>query len=241
VADVTTPFDPEFVTSYELGSKLDLYDRRLRFNAAVFWNDYDNKQEETIQPGPPPSFTSTTVRNASAARIRGVEVEVSARPVPELRINGSLGYLDAKYTNFTAFIGSGQYVSTPAQPAGTLIQADLSTLELRRAPEWSGAIGATYTTELGFGEFSLNGNARYVDEQYGEFFNSRRGLIPSNWKIDASASLEFGGSNNDQFRLTVFGENLTNKQYFTGFTNSLVDFSTRSQPRMYGVELSVNF
>lgn len=241
VADVTTPFDPEFVTTYELGSKLDLFDRRLRLNVAAFWNAYDNKQEETIQPGPPPSFTSTTVRNAAAARIRGFEIEVSARPIPQLRVNTSLGYLDAQYTDFKVFIGSGQYVSTPAQPAGTLVEADLSSLKLRRAPQWSGAIGATFTADVGFGALSINGNARYVDKQYSEFFNSRRGLIPANWKFDASASIEFGGPNRDRFQVTVFGENLSNKQFFTGFTNSLVDFSTRSQPRMYGVQFAVDF
>lgn len=184
VADVTTPFNPETIDAFELGWKLDFLDRRLRVNGALFWNEYSDKQEEAIEPGPPPTFTSTTVRNVADARIRGVELEVSALPFDGFRLDASLGYLDAEYTDYIAFLGSGQYISVPPQPAGTLILADLSTLELRNAPEITASFSANYTADLGFGQLSLNGQARYVDERFQEFFNSQRGLIEDLWIVD---------------------------------------------------------
>lgn len=241
VADVTTPFDPEFINSYEIGGKLDLLDRNLRINFAGFWNDYSNKQEEAIQPGPPPTFTSTTVRNVAAARIRGVEVEISALPIPELRLDFSAGYLDAEYTNYPGFLGSGQFQSVPAQPAGTLIPVDLSTLELRRTPDFTGSASATYTADLGFGELSVNAQARYVGEQFVEIFNSQRGLMDDSFIVDASMSLNFGGPDNNRYRITVFGENLNNEVQNSSFTNSVVDFGTVSPPRRYGVEFGLDF
>ncbi|MFW5633939.1 MAG: TonB-dependent receptor [Erythrobacter sp.] len=241
VLDVTTPFDPEIIDSFEIGGKLDLLDRKLRLNAALFWNEYKDKQEEAIEPGPPPTFTSTTVRNVAEARIRGVELEVSALPVEGLRLDATLGYLDAEYTDYEAFIASSTYISTPPQPPGTLILADLSTLDLRNAPEITGSVAATYTADLGFGELQLNGNARYVGERFQEFFNSPRGLVEGLWRVDSSATIAFGGPDREMFRVTAFVENLFDEQINFGLTNSIVDFGTLSPPRLYGVELGFNF
>jgi len=241
VADVTTPFEPEFINAYEVGAKVDLLEGRLRLNGAAFWNDYRDKQEEAIEPGPPPTFTSTTVRNVSAARIRGLEFEMSALPADFFRLDASLGILDAKYTNYEGLIGSGQYVSVPPQPAGTLILADLSSLTLRRTPKITASIMPTFTFDLGFGELSLNGSARYLDRQVVEFFNSPRGVIPSTWTFDAAASMGFGGPDQDRFRVTFFGRNLSDQQRIASFTNSLVDFSTMSTGRTWGIEFLADF
>jgi iron complex outermembrane recepter protein len=241
VADVTTPFDPEFINAFEVGAKTDLIDGRLRLNGALFWNDYRDKQEEAIEPGPPPTFTSTTVRNVAAARIRGFELEVAAVPADFLRIDASLGLLDAEYTDYDGFVGSGQFVSVPPQPAGTLLAADLSGLKLRRTPKVTASVAPTFNFDVGGAALSVGGIARFVDEQYVEFFNSQRGVIPSTWTWDASAAIGFGGPDRDRFRVTLFGRNLSDVQRISSFTNSLVDFSTQSVGRTWGLEFLVNF
>ncbi len=239
VADVTTPFNPEFVNSYEAGFKSDLADGRIRFNGAFFYNDYQDKQEEAIQPGPPPTFTSTTVRNVSGARIFGVELEGSAILSDQWRVDGSLGLMNAEYTDYSTFVSSAQYISTPAQPAGTLVRADLTSLNLRRVPQVTASIAPNFETALGSGYLTARAIARYVGEQYSEFFNDPRGLIPAQTFVDASVSYEFG--NNDQARVTLFGKNLTENQEISSFTNSVVDFGTVAVPRTWGVELEFAF
>jgi iron complex outermembrane recepter protein len=241
VADVTTSFEPEFVNAYEFGGKFDLLDRRLRVNFSAFWNDYSDKQEEARELAPPPTFTSTTVRNIASARLRGMELELSALPIDDLRIDLSVGYLDAQYTNFDSFLGSGEYVSVPAQPRGTLIAADFSNLSPRRAPKLTSSLSLNYKADLGFGELVLNGQGRYVSEQYTELYNSERGLLESSLLFDASATVRFGGVDQDRFNVTIFGKNLTNNVDVQSFTNAIVDFGLNTVPRRYGIEFGFNF
>ncbi|QTD57267.1 TonB-dependent receptor [Parasphingorhabdus cellanae] len=243
VPDATRAFDPEFINSYEVGGKFDLLDRRLRVNFAAFWNDYSDKQEETTQPTNEAPFTSSTVQNVASARFRGFEIEVSALPVDDLRIDLSLGYLDAKYTDFTALLSPARYISTPAQPAGTLLEADFSDLTPRRAPEFTGSLSLNYSVDVGFGELVLNGQGRYVSEQQMDFFNDERGLLPESFLFDAAATLQFGGPNQDNFSVTLFGKNLTNNVDVNSFTQAgiLTTFGTETLPRRYGIELGFDF
>ncbi len=241
VNDVTTPFDPEFVNAYELGAKTDLFAGRLRLNAALFWNDYTNKQEEVIEPAPPPVSTSTTVRNAAEARMRGVELELSAVPLSWFRLDASAGYLDARYLSFPTFVSSGQFVSVPPQPPGTLIAADFSPNRLRRAPEWTASLSPTLFWSFGRADLTLNGLVRYASSQVSEVLNSRRGIIPATWLYDAAATVSFGGPDNNRYRVIAFGRNLSNARPIASFVNAVVDFSTISAGRIWGVELTVDF
>lgn len=240
VADVTTAFDPEIIDAYEIGVKSDLLDGRLRLNAAIFMNLYDDKQEEAIQPAPPPTFTSTTVRNVAEAQIQGVEIEASALVTEFFRLDANLGLLNARYEEWDGFLGDGQFVSTPAQPPGTLIAADFSSLDLRRAPDVTASIVPQFFRTLGNGEIEGNMIFRYTDEMYTEILNNPRGRIPAQWLIDASLSYSFGGPERDRYMIKVFGRNITDEDEIASFTNSIVDFSTLQIPRRWGVELLVN-
>ncbi|WP_243451098.1 TonB-dependent receptor [Sphingosinicella sp. CPCC 101087] len=91
-------FDPEVLTSYEIGLKTDLFDRRLRFNAAAFYSEYDGIQLALLScpqfggPGP-----CALPQNAGDAHIQGLEFEVFARPIDGLQIDGSLSWIDFEY------------------------------------------------------------------------------------------------------------------------------------------------
>lgn len=74
-------FRPESVSSYELGYKGALFDRRLDLAATVFQADYRDVQipgSSACTVGGLPSFCGV-VTNAGRARFRGVELEVSGR------------------------------------------------------------------------------------------------------------------------------------------------------------------
>ena len=239
VEAVTTPFDPEIIDAFEVGVKADLLDRRLRLNATVFLNNYSDKQEESIAEAPPPTFTSTTVRNVSEARILGLEVELNAMITERFRIDASLGLLEARYTDYEALLGAGQFLSDPAQPQGTLIRADFSTLDMRRTPEVTASLIPSYSRQVGAGTLDLFTILRYVDDYQTDFFNDPRGKVPSQLRVDATAAYAWGGSLGNRYMVKVFGRNLTDKQTFSSFTNSIVDFSGLQRPRTWGVELQV--
>jgi iron complex outermembrane recepter protein len=91
-------FAPEKVTTYELGLKTDLLDRRLRLNLAAFYNDFTDAQLTLLScpqfggPGP-----CALPQNAGDATMKGFEAELLATPVDGLTIDGSMSYLDFKY------------------------------------------------------------------------------------------------------------------------------------------------
>jgi len=68
---------PETVTDYEIGAKSEWFDQRLRANLAVYHSNYKDIQRtiSVIEAG----SLVTEVQNAAAAKINGVELEVTAR------------------------------------------------------------------------------------------------------------------------------------------------------------------
>jgi len=88
-------FGPEKLTSYELGLKTDLLNRQVRFNTAIFYNDFKDAQIVLLScpqfggPGP-----CALPQNAGNAKVKGVEVELLATPVAGLQLDLSGSYLD---------------------------------------------------------------------------------------------------------------------------------------------------
>jgi iron complex outermembrane receptor protein len=88
------PFGPEKLTSYELGLKTDLFDRRLRFNTAIFYNDFTDAQLVLLNcPQFPPASPCALPQNAGDAKVKGVEAEIFAIPVDGLQFDLSASYL----------------------------------------------------------------------------------------------------------------------------------------------------
>jgi iron complex outermembrane receptor protein len=97
-------FDAEELDNYELGLKLDFFDRRVMFNTALFYSDYKDIQLTVarVNPNSPPfqPDIGSSIANAGAATIQGLEVELIARPWDALVVRGSVGLTDAKYDEF---------------------------------------------------------------------------------------------------------------------------------------------
>lgn len=94
---VWTAYEPviqESLLSYEIGFKSQLFDRRLSINAAAFYSDYKNKQLRAKFVDPIFGALDKLV-NVPKSRIKGVEVELNARPVPGLSLSASGLYVDA--------------------------------------------------------------------------------------------------------------------------------------------------
>jgi iron complex outermembrane recepter protein len=96
------PFGPEYVTTYELGIKTDLFDRKVRLNPTIFYNDFKDAQLVLLScpqyggPGP-----CALPQNAGNAHTYGAEIELQALPVAglELDISGSWQHWDWQCVN----------------------------------------------------------------------------------------------------------------------------------------------
>lgn len=82
-------FDPEFINSYEIGTKNTLAGGRLQANATGFMYDYEGYQITQIINRTSANFNIDT-------KIQGLELETIWNPASTLIINASLGLLDTE-------------------------------------------------------------------------------------------------------------------------------------------------
>ena len=83
---------PEVVETIEFGLKADWLDGRIRTNVAVFLSDYNDKAD----------LISPEEAATADAEINGVEIETSWAVTSDLTIWGTVGFMDAKYTDAEA-------------------------------------------------------------------------------------------------------------------------------------------
>ncbi|RMF96541.1 MAG: TonB-dependent receptor [Gammaproteobacteria bacterium] len=224
-----TPYDPETVDNFELGLRTEWLDRRLILNGTVFYMDYKDKQEEIQQP----STTSgtgqvTRVVNASTAQISGVELEAIWLAVEGLTLRANLGILDASYDQFLVDVG------TPGNP----VLKDFSNLDIRRAPDVTGAVVADYEKQWGPGNVLLHAGARYLGSHEVDFANKPELHNDAQWLVDASLTYEY-----QQFYGSVYGRNLLEEDgYQIGFdVAGLWSYASTRPPRTWGVEIGMRF
>lgn len=90
---VFPPYKADFLTNWELGWKTTTDDHTLRWNGAVFLENWNNFQFLFLGPN-----SVTVVQNAASAQIKGVETELEWAPSSNLLISGGATYLHAVTT-----------------------------------------------------------------------------------------------------------------------------------------------
>ncbi len=95
-------YEPEHSDNYELGLKTDLFDRRLRFNAAGFYINWTDQQAACQNPvtAGGSSTNRTYTCNVAASRIYGVETDVVARFSDFFTLSANYAYTHARYRTF---------------------------------------------------------------------------------------------------------------------------------------------
>jgi iron complex outermembrane recepter protein len=193
-ADGATPFSPEFLLTWEIGTKTAWLDRRLIVNVAAFTSTYSDIQLSVLQPSG--NSISVNVLNAGQARVRGFEIEAIARPVAGLDFSATLAHLDARYTKLDAGV-TDVTLATP----------------LREAPPWSATLGAQYRFDIGSsGALTLRGDATYKGRVLKDFGASEKIFADSYWLYSARVAYTAPG---DRFEIALFGTNLADKRYIS--------------------------
>ncbi len=224
--DIDPTYDPEFVTNYELGMKSNWMNGRMIFNPTIFFNDYEDKQEEVLIPISL-SNVATVVRNASTLEIFGVELEWQFQATENWNLRASYGYLDADYDNFIADIN------------GDGIITDNSDLRPRNTPENTLGINSTYTIPIGSGEFVNFISYRWRDEIEVIANNDPLGSLDSIDNLDITFSYLWADG---RYRVTAYGRNVTDeRERIVVRIPGLVSWASWNQGKNFGVEFAVNF
>ena len=142
-----TSFQPEFIDSFEIGVKTDWLDRRLRFNGDVYYMENTDKQQAIADCAPctPTRVNSFPTVNTGESRNWGVEGEILAEPIENLRIDFSLGYQNYKVTDLGQ--STGIFITVPDTTGDPSIRGDV--LYSPRTPEWNLGLGLQYQFQVG--------------------------------------------------------------------------------------------
>lgn len=229
---------PESVTAFEFGYKTLSSDGRLRFNAAIFHNDYQDIQRLALEPVPievDPEGVAQRLINAAEATIQGVELELSYIPVENFVIDASLGYVDAGYDEFDGFDADGVLGFDPVtDPAAA------RALKFERVPELTGYLAGTWIRPLdGGAELSFRASYWWTDEYYNDALNAEIIKQDAYGLIDANVTWTNADGN---VKVSLFGRNLADEEFFDfGLDNALTTLTWGGMPRNFGIRLSYSY
>ena len=229
------PFKPEYVTDVEAGFKVDLFDRRLRINAAAYHQWYRDIQRtiSATVPGSNPPTVATNVVNAASAKIYGGEIEIVARPIDLLEFGANAAYMHEKYDKFEDSVG------------------DLSGNRFTLAPRFQGSAYARVNLPLAAdqGEAGIQLGVYHQSSMEASDINTPFPLKPytlldltANWNRVMGSPVD----------VSFFIKNLTDKEYTTSAIAQYGDRAglrfgggaqaeTIGAPRTIGVEMKVHF
>jgi iron complex outermembrane receptor protein len=126
-APLPAPVDREKIDHFELGAKTALFDGKIVANTSVFdtvYKDYQVLVWTSEARGEQGIFVPVLkMQNAGEAETRGVELDVSAAPTYDTKLNLNLAYIEAQFNEFE---------NAPAYPTQT--EAEGASLVPNSAP-----------------------------------------------------------------------------------------------------------
>ncbi|MEO0422482.1 MAG: TonB-dependent receptor [Pseudomonadota bacterium] len=188
----TVPFtlDTDDVVNYEIGWKLDLFDRTFRFNGSAFLVDIENLQTTIFDPSITNLFFSD---NAANAEIFGIEGDFIWAPgnVDGLTISGGFSFLDTEITEVLT-------------PTNDVREGD----ELAFAPGFQATLRARYEWQLSNGWTAhLMPNMSYSSEAFSDIITINRDEMDS-WALFGITA----GVTSDRWGAELYIDNLFNEQ-----------------------------
>ena len=239
IIGLATVYGPETLWSYDAGFKARFADDRVQLNVAAYREAIEHLQV-FVQ-----SSTQSGINNVNGTTyVNGLEVEATAVPVNNLRLNATLTVTDAKY---------GRYITTDTRFGGPGPGCDTTTLlcnfqghRLNQTPPYTFNIGAEYRIQTSFGTITPRVDAFFsgkVDFLPDNFITSRQGAYhttdlrltwqsPDNrYKVEGFVR-NIENSNvisNDGLQSITLGQQVLEPDNFVYFP-----------PRTYGVRITVN-
>jgi iron complex outermembrane recepter protein len=217
---VFPPYKADFLTNWELGWKTQWLNHQLRWNGALFLENWDNFQFLYLGPN-----SVTVVQNAASAQIKGLETELQWAPVNALVFSAGATYLHA--------VTTANYCGPQATIPGTAI---LST----DCPDQVN--GYRFTSASGFADASVvapngpeapSGTQLPVAPKFKGNLVARYTFALSDWEAHLQAGYVYQTSTEPLLRL-VDQENLGKLPSY-----GIVDVSTGAVRNGLSLELTV--
>jgi iron complex outermembrane receptor protein len=225
---ITRIYRAETNVSEEIGTKLSMLDNRVNLTAALFHTRIDDRQVYTLDVLNSAQTLSNPIPRSS---VRGVELEVTARPIPALEIGAAAGFTRSRIERYD-----------PSVFAGLPVAGDFTGNSLPQTPEYSWALQSQYRMSLRHG-IALIPRVEWLG-QAGDFFweidnvDRRRAQSLLNLRLIAER---------EAWTVSAYLENATNERYVLEFLPSrwsgipAGDIAAAARGRHGGVEATWRF
>lgn len=256
-ANCYVPAKQETITAYEVGFKT--AHRKFHFEAAGFYYDYKNLQvssTRTLLVGGT-VFPIVEISNAPKAKIYGAEASFDFQPMDNFTVRGSGTWLHARYGSGFLFGGTGVNpalvgINVNSNPLKTFINVsqtqDLSHLQMSRAPNFTGNLGAEYLIPIGKGGIRFAANIKYTTSYVLTNPSVWGPLLLGTPYADSARKQRFregqyallSGSvtwtdPSDHYYVRVWGTNLTDHKYRLHYSGTASGtYSPMAEPLMFG-------
>lgn len=228
---------PETSEAWEMGVKAELFERRLRLGLTAFHTQFDDLQGQATPPGE----ISFILTSAGTAITKGVEFDFTAKPLPNLLINGGVAYVDAYYDKYP---GAQCYMGQTAAEGCVDGVQDLAGAQIANAPQWKYSLQTRYDIQLDtpFDMF-ISGNYRWQDEAPGEANNSPLTYHDDYGVLDLNLGLE---ADDGRWSAQWFIKNALDDHYVdlkSSFSlhGGVVHYLSRDAERYMGLEMEYRF
>lgn len=219
------PYDPEELTSYELGIKSQFLDNRLRVNAAGYYMDYEDAQAQLFIDG------VQLFVNAAESTIQGLELEVEAIPLDGLTLSATLGITD--FTNGKFVLGGVDMaddfrnIYTPKRAWRLSGQYDLP---------WS-VFGATPFLRL---DARHSSTAYALAQKSPDPVLDRLAVTKAHWILDARAGIASLPLGRTTANISMWAKNLLDKDDVVDFAPEVINRTGQFiNSRTVGVDLAI--
>lgn len=219
IAGEQQSYNPEFVNAIEFGSKNKFLDSRAILNLTAFHYDYKDLQVFRLT-----AFGPLT-DNAAQSTIKGGEAELKLQLSEGFSVDSSLGYLDAKYDEYT--------IDRPP--------TDFSGNRMNYAPKWTGNIGGQYVADLGNAELTTRLDWSYRSDTFFDRANTPLDTQEAYSLVNGRVRYDV-----ETYYIDLWGKNLGDKEFVTGqLINPPFACGCRTvnvgNPRTYGMTFGARF
>jgi iron complex outermembrane receptor protein len=222
-------FEDETSDNYELGFKTTSWNDRFILNGSLFYSKLNNQQQYILDL----TTFIAGVYNYDKSEVFGFELESRARLSNFLDVFANVGITDAKiieggttggddgtFTNNSAYDGQ----KTPFVPVSTFAVGLESSVNITDDLKFNGFLNLDTTGKTYWHESNRDA---FTTDAY-SLLDARLGLSYKNWKLE------------------LWGKNLTDKAYYQEFSpgefvGSPDDVAWRGQPLTVGTAISVKF
>ena len=230
LADGKASFEPDTLTSYEMGYKSAFLDGKASIETALFTTNWQNIQLMASAPAKPPQtyIALSYGTNGGSARSNGAEATVLLFPTSHLTLRANAAYTDSHLTSAAPSVGG---LSGDAMPY---------------VPKWSSAVGAEYRFALGSNPAWLGATLSRFGKRTSDYSQMKPVALPGYTTLTLNAGADLG-----KVRISLYGKNLTNARGIN-FAGPIGDQSPLNpsgnpytaaviQPRTIGIDLSYRF